>query len=331
MSNSAATPHSSARVPPRVPPRAAPVWLPVLCQVAADPDHLGTVQAKVANGKGVEFYTCDTAMAPTAPPVMMLAARLLLVSATLTATMAMSQSPPAPPVANGCVARAASDGIVCDCNATYCDTVPPLGAVLAGSAVVYTSSKAGACGRVVSAQAAARRHCPPASCTKSCTPRVSPQPAAPVRCACARTGTVGCGGEGGPPQRLVQVRARGARRLSDGRVASAFSAACATTLLLWGVRVVEDEESRTCPTTPTFRTCACRTGARLERTAITMAASKASGNSREIDVANASDVYQVGAACACARGDRTPRGNPCMLRSRGAGVAPAASWLCIDL
>ncbi|PIC33300.1 hypothetical protein B9Z55_013328 [Caenorhabditis nigoni] len=34
-------------------------------------------------------------------------------------------------------------GIVCRCNATYCDTIEPPGTVTAGKAVVYTTSKKG--------------------------------------------------------------------------------------------------------------------------------------------------------------------------------------------
>ncbi|EGT40146.1 hypothetical protein CAEBREN_24927 [Caenorhabditis brenneri] len=34
-------------------------------------------------------------------------------------------------------------GIVCRCNATYCDTIEPLGTVTAGKAVVYTTSRKG--------------------------------------------------------------------------------------------------------------------------------------------------------------------------------------------
>ncbi|CAP37109.1 Protein CBG19964 [Caenorhabditis briggsae] len=34
-------------------------------------------------------------------------------------------------------------GIVCRCNATYCDTIEPLGTVTAGKAVIYTTSKKG--------------------------------------------------------------------------------------------------------------------------------------------------------------------------------------------
>lgn len=43
-----------------------------------------------------------------------------------------------------CAARTAKNGIVCECNATYCDSVAPLGTVAAGTAIVYTSSQAGA-------------------------------------------------------------------------------------------------------------------------------------------------------------------------------------------
>ncbi|CAB3410096.1 unnamed protein product [Caenorhabditis bovis] len=42
-----------------------------------------------------------------------------------------------------CVLREEAHGPICVCNATYCDTIEPLGTVVSGKSVVYTSSKTG--------------------------------------------------------------------------------------------------------------------------------------------------------------------------------------------
>ena len=59
----------------------------------------------------------------------------VLTAAALTAAAARDFRP--------CIPVTKNYGLVCVCNETYCDTVPPLPTSIGRSAVVYTSSRAG--------------------------------------------------------------------------------------------------------------------------------------------------------------------------------------------